>query len=105
MFHQARPMTRDQLEQMILGAYALFLLTLLYLAINIHYYTTYGKAEYRVERTMYNLREIPRVDYTEVSSEEEEEYEEVSSEEEENPTPRNRRDKNPVSRILEEALH
>lgn len=86
------------IELFILGAYFLFLLSLMYLANNIGYYANH--TEQFVKTIGYNLRDLPRVDYTEEDSD----LSESTASEEENLSLRNRRDKNPVSRIISEIL-
>ena len=64
--------------------------------------------EHIVDKVRYNLRDIPRVDYTQFmsddsQSESQEAASEASEEESDEPSVRKRRDRNPMGRILEEV--
>lgn len=59
------------LEFIVLFSYFLFLFGLLVAANNIPRIAAHPAAEALTEKIRYNLRDIPRVDYSELSSEEE----------------------------------
>lgn len=89
---------------------------LIYGANNIHFIANHPTTEQFVDTIRYNLRALPRVDYTEVVSEEENSEDdgysspsEEHSEQDENPEIlatglKRRRDPNVFSRIVEETL-
>lgn len=91
------------IEYIFLGMYFLFLLSLMMLANNVKYVAEHPVTERLINKIRYNLRDVPRVDYKELSDDESSPSDNEVSEEEF--TLRNRRDTNPISRIIEEALN
>lgn len=71
--------------------YFMFLGGILFLAWNVERVARDPIIEAVVNKVRYNLREIPRVDYTEMSSDSEEEQVVV----------KRRRDRNPIGRMIE----
>ena len=96
-------------ESIVLFSYFLFLFGLLYASRNITQIAEHPASIEAMKRVAYNLRAIPRVDYRESSSDEEMSQEEVASPmdiDSPSETPsdtelRQRRDRNPVGRMLE----
>ena len=113
-------------EMIVLVAYFIFLLGLMYAANNIQQIRYSQVAEQAIENVLYNLRDLPRVNYKESSenenvsdndndnendnvSENEDENDNVSDAlsgpEEELPSDyglKRRRDHNPISRLIDE---
>ncbi len=78
---------------------------LIYMANNIQRFAEHPAAEAIINTFRYNLRDIPRVNYKEISSDEELESEfEEESENEPVAELRGRRDPISISRIVGEAL-
>lgn len=91
-------------------AYFMFLFGLIYMSWNVDRVAQHPMMESLVEKVTYNLRDIPRVNYKEISSDEEgsqsdsqEAASEASEEESDAPSVRKRRDRNPMGRILEQV--
>ena len=80
-------------EYYVMSAYFLFIFALLYASRNVERIAGNPTVNHVMEKVSYNLRDLPRVNYKEISSDEE-----VSEEEE---RIRRRRDRNAYSRILE----
>jgi flagellar biosynthesis component FlhA len=74
---QIRQMT---IEYIMLFSYFLFLFGLLIGVNNIPYLAAHPVAESLTEKIRYNLRDVPRVDYKETSSDEEDEQEQPQEE-------------------------
>lgn len=103
-------------ESIIVAIYFTFLFALLYASRNVQRIAEHPKTQAVFEKITYNLRKLPRVDYTEILSDEDEEEEqeeeglespmeidslmEVDSESEEEGL-RKRRDRNPLGRMIE----
>lgn len=92
----------------MLFAYFMFLFGLFYMARNVEQVAQHPMMEGLVDKVRYNLRDIPRVDYTQFmsddsQSESQEVTPEASEEESDEPSVRKRRDRNPMGRILEEV--
>jgi hypothetical protein len=64
-------------ESIIMGIYFGFLFTLFFFSQNVQRIADHPRTQAVVQKMAYNLRELPRVDYTELSSEEESEEEEL----------------------------
>ena len=81
-------------EYYIMSAYFIFIFALLYAVRNVENIAANPTVHHVMEKVSYNLRDIPRVNYTEPSSDEDE-PEEVKK------VVRLRRERNAYSRILE----
>ncbi len=94
----------------MLAAYFMFLFGMMYMSWNVERVAQHPTLEYVVDKVRYNLRDLPRVDYTEFlndsdsgAEEEGEAASEASEEESDEPSVRKRRDRNPVGRMLEQV--
>ncbi len=76
----------------------------MYMANNVNRIANHPMTEQIANKLRYNLRDIPRVDYTELSSDEGDQESTSESESESEPTLRQRRDPNPMSRMISESL-
>lgn len=88
-------------ELMILIGYFFFIVGLIYMANNIQRFAEHPTTEAIFNSFRYNLRDVPRVNYKEISSDESE------SESDDEPITqevRKRRDRIPMSRIVDESL-
>jgi len=110
----------DSYAFFMLFSYFMFLFGILYMTQNAERVAQHPYMERLVEKIQYNLRDLPRVNYKEISSDEEDsqseslgqeedsQEEEVASEAslEESNEPseelRKRRDRNPIGRLIEE---
>lgn len=106
----------DSYALFMLLSYFMFLFGILYMSHNVERVAQHPLMESLAEKIRYNLRDVPRVNYKEISSDDEveekedsqSEYEdeaasEASQEESDEPSEqvRKRRDRNPISRIME----
>jgi hypothetical protein len=94
------------IEAAILISYFTFIFGLIYMANHMNQVANHPMTEQIVNKFRYNLRGVPRVDYKELSSDEDDQMSTSSSDTEQNEdsTLRQRRDPNPVGRIIEETL-
>ena len=94
------------IEVTILMSYFVFIIGLIYMANHMNQIANHPMTEQIISKFRYNLRDVPRVDYKELSSDEDDQMSTSSSDTEQNEDSvlRQRRDPNPVSRILSEAL-
>ena len=99
---------------LILYAYMVMIMGLLIL-VN-HVPEVANSTEEYIRKKNYNLRDLPRVNYKEVSSDDEDDMVDAKEDEEENsmtsesenedtPVLRNRRERNPMGRMLDEVLN
>ena len=82
-----------------MSAYFFFIFTLLYAVRNVENIAANPTVHHVMEKVSYNLRDIPRVNYKELSSDDEDEQ--VTNSNSEEKLTRRRRDRNAYSRILE----
>ena len=89
----------------MLSAYFMFLFGMIYMSWNVPRVAQNPALEALVDKIRYNLRDLPRVDYTEFTNEtdsqEEEAASEASEEESDEPSVRKRRDRNPIANLLD----
>lgn len=95
-------------ESIVIFAYFCFLFGLLYASRNVDRIAEHPTTKAVVEKFTYNLRDLPRVDYKEFSSDEsepEQEQEQVESpmdvDSESDSEGLRRRDRNPLGRMIE----
>lgn len=83
----------------VLAAYFMFLAGIMYMSRNVERVANHRMVEAIVDKVCngYDLRKLPRVNYKEVSSDEDE----YMSAQDEEPSPLRHRDRNPIGRILE----
>lgn len=98
------------LEVLVLVFYLAMLYSMVFAVQNVEFIANHPRTEQIVNKITYNLRNAPRVNYKEVSSEEEmsESSDEdlvASSVPEKEQEVHRRRDPNPMSRIIEEVLN
>ena len=95
------------IEAAILISYFTFIFGLIYVANHMNQVANHPMTEQIINKFRYNLRDIPRVDYKELSSDEDDQMSTSSSDTEQtqDSTVRQRRDPNPMSRIIDEALN
>ena len=91
------------IEFVVLLCYFFFIFGLIYMANNVNQIADHPMTEQIVNKFRYNLRDVPRVDYTEPVSDESEQ--ESDSAHESYSALRQRRDPNPISRIISEGLN
>lgn len=91
------------LELLVLVFYLAMLYSMVFAVQHVEFIANHPRTEQLVHKITYNLRNVPRVNYKEVSSEEE--MSESSEEDVKEQELRRRRDPNPMSRIIEEVLN
>jgi hypothetical protein len=99
-------------ELMILIGYLFFITSLIFMANNIQRFAEHPTTEAIFNSFRYNLRDIPRVNYKEISSDESESESEQEQEQEQDSSDdehiiqevRKRRDRISMSRIVDESL-
>lgn len=97
----------DSYSMLMLSAYFLFLFSLIYMSRNVEKVAQHPLMENVADKVRYNLRNIPRVDYTEISSEDsqsesQEVTSEFSQEESDEPSLRKRRNRNAITNLLDQ---
>ena len=107
-------MTTDTFAFIMLMFYFMFLIGMFYMTRNVEQIAQHPIMGTLVQKLQdnvrYNFRDIPRVDYTEPATSDEEgtseaseEESEVQSEEKEQVIHKRRRDPNPIGRLIEEV--